>query len=323
MPFCFSGRQDWPWSSPPSLNTGDYTKDVPFGGLWIADLLFPELLRWCTTGHQSDGFHMTQILWCLSSNHLLGKTNGSLLWNGTRAIKSNSSSFLIIWQQAEAQLNTTTIADFLAPDSTAFAAESNPPYKKSQRIFMWLNGTRLLVTSHNWQMVRYHIHRCHSCQFMQSKCRWTNKVWDSINLALFGKCFGSLDPKNQIFQMKFSHDQLSLSAPKLKWANVQASQITTCPCCKQQSEDMSHFFIRKSNKAIHHRKGDLPKDRISSDPQPLWRIVNKGISTWTFQLRSSSQQIFPPTQKRFWSLIQRQISWDNAIRGYTQPVCSG
>lgn len=141
--------------------------------------------------------------------------------------------------------------------------------------------------------------------------------------------FGSLDAKNHVFQMKFSHDQRCLDTKKFTQANITAAPpIATCPCCKQKAEDLAHFLRCMPNKnAIQHRLGDLLKDRTSSEPHPLRRIVHGEIRTWmdnpaTLEDFSPDLSAYPvEIRESIHDAITShcQIGWDNAIEGCLVP----
>lgn len=87
----------------------------------------------------------------------------------------------------EAQLNMT--ADFLTSRNCLHERFKAPTIQKSQRTSISLNVTRL--TSHTDKCIRYNMNGYHLRRSMQSKQRWTDKVWDSFDLDIFGKFFGT------------------------------------------------------------------------------------------------------------------------------------
>lgn len=85
---------------------------------------------------------------------------------------------------------------------------------------------------------------------------------------------------------------------------------------------MSHFFIRKSNKQFTTERRAFQK---TEHPQILNLLFEELLIRESVHGHSNdgllpSRSFHPPKRDFCWSLIQRQISWDNAIRGYTQYV---
>ena len=65
-----------------------------------------------------------------------------------------------------------------------------------------LNGERLV--SKIEECVRYHINGYHLCQYVQSKYKWTNQIWNMIDVESIGTFHKQLDAKNQIARTNFS-----------------------------------------------------------------------------------------------------------------------
>lgn len=121
-------------------------------------------------------------------------------------------------------------------------------HPSSQRISISIN--RVQLTSQFNECIRHHINGYHLRQHIQSKRRWTDAVWDTIDFDLFGKLFRRLDLSNQTFQMKFSHDQLALGKLSVLRSPVNDPQVSKGPCCCTETEDMSHFLRCKQNSAL-------------------------------------------------------------------------
>jgi hypothetical protein len=194
---------------------------------------------------------------------------------------------------------------------------NHPPF---QRISLTLNGIRL--TSQIDSCLRYHINGYHLRRHLQSKRRWADKIWDTLDFDLFGRHYQRLDANRQVFQTKFSYDQLPLGQMGLYRSRVTDPQVATCPCCKTSTEDMSHFLRCRQNSAFRQSLVDFRKDPKFPDDNPTRRILSDGIQHWI----EKPTERFRPDLTSYPSLIiastmgaidsQTHIGWNNAIRGF-------
>jgi hypothetical protein len=141
----------------------------------------------------------------------------------------------------EAQLNMT--ANFLATryrlrGKLRATQYTDHPYH--QRISLSLNGVQL--TSQIDECFRFHINGYHLRRYLQSKRKWTDRIWDSINFDLFGRHYQQLGAALQVFQTKLSYDQLPLGRINLYRSKVADKQVALCPCCTRATEDTFHFL---------------------------------------------------------------------------------
>jgi hypothetical protein len=110
---------------------------------------------------------------------------------------------------------------------------------------------------------------------MQSKHRWNDAEWDTIDFDLFGKHFKRLNAPNQSFQMKFSHDKLPLGKINLHRSSVKDSQVSLCPCCSSKVEDINHFLHCDKNTAPAIATGlrNFLRDKKLPVPHPSYFLL--------------------------------------------------
>lgn len=157
---------------------------------------------------------------------------------------------------------------------------------------------------------------------MQSKRRWTDAVWDTIDFELFGQQCRRLAASDQTFRTKLVHDQLPRGKINLQRSSVKDSHVSMCPCCRTNVEDMTHFFRYGDNHATTKGIHDFLQDKTSPEPHPLCRILHGGISSWqkdptaafTPDLSSYPVEVRQSIEMAIDS--QQAIGWDNAIWGY-------
>ena len=58
--------------------------------------------------------------------------------------------------------------------------------------------------------LKYHVNGGYLRGYTQSKHKWSDKVWDMINMTAFGKNFKSISIIHQPAHVKFIHNQLPL-----------------------------------------------------------------------------------------------------------------
>jgi hypothetical protein len=161
---------------------------------------------------------------------------------------------------------------------------------------------------------------------MQSKRRWTDAVWDTINFDLIGNLFRRLNLSTQTFQMKFSLDQLPLGKLNLLQSSVNNPQLSMCPCCYTEAEDMHNFLQCEQNAAIPKGLRGFFRDDRLMQPHPLRRILHDGYISWQedpTKLYNPDLSTCPPEFRTgIETAIKSQalIGWGNAFRGYLSKV---
>jgi hypothetical protein len=88
--------------------------------------------------------------------------------------------------------------------------------------------------------VRYHINGYHLREYLQSKKKWSNRVWDTIDVEMFGAFYKRLPFPKQVAYTKFAFDQWPVGTNRYKVARVKEDNIRLCPCCKVAVEDSDH-----------------------------------------------------------------------------------
>jgi hypothetical protein len=92
------------------------------------------------------------------------------------------------------------------------------------------------------KLLQYHINRGYLCRYTQSKHKWSDKVWDRINMTAFGKNFMAIALKLQPAHVKFIHNKLPLRDRQNQRSIVKDANLKLCPTRDSQEENIHHFL---------------------------------------------------------------------------------
>ena len=90
--------------------------------------------------------------------------------------------------------------------------------------------------------LKYHVNGGYLRGYTQSKHKWSDKVWDMINMTAFGKNFKSISLTHQPAHLKFIHNQLPLGDRQYQQSPVKDENLKLCPTCRSQEENIHHFL---------------------------------------------------------------------------------
>jgi hypothetical protein len=82
------------------------------------------------------------------------------------------------------------------------------------------------------------------------KC-WSDDVWDTLNLQMFGQQYCRLTSRQRITRTKFVHDQLPLVDRRFQQSSVKDPLLSLCPCCKATVEDTITCFASEFVRIEH------------------------------------------------------------------------
>lgn len=194
-------------------------------------------------------------------------------------------------------------------------------HQPGQKISISINGRKL--TSQYDSSLRFHVNGYHLRQYIQTRRKWDDLTWDSVDFQLFELHFRRLRPSRQIAHMKFVHDQQPLGVRRYQQATIKDPVLSLCPCCHATKEDQRHLVCCPANQGrltgwTQFRKEVLTKE----DPHPLWYCLVAGIEHWT----ASPDSLYCPDMSSYGPHLreaitravasQNKIGWDNALRGF-------
>jgi hypothetical protein len=216
-------------------------------------------------------------------------------------------------------------ADSLASGyRTIGSLRSRPSYEQihSQQCSISVNHQRL--TGQFDECIRYHVNGYHLRQYLQAKKSWSDEVWDTIDLQLFGRHYCRLSPRQQITRTKFVHDQLPLGDCRFQQAPTKDPLLGLCPCCKATIENSTHLLRCTScPQRVSHVKA-LKAAISTSDIHPVRYVILAGILHW---LDHADSVPFTPSlseyDPRFTKIPQDAIQsqaciggWGNVLKGF-------
>ena len=163
---------------------------------------------------------------------------------------------------ADAKLNVD--ADALATDF------HKKPNGRPMRSTPHINVTRISLTilktrySGNFDdNLRYHITGGYLRSFIQHTHKWSDKVWNTVDMYSFGRHIRRVPLIHQSAHLKLIHNQLPLGLRKFKISSVPDDSLRLCPCCKLHDEDNSHFLLCTKNPARVEADKALLKSLLS------------------------------------------------------------
>jgi hypothetical protein len=177
--------------------------------------------------------------------------------------------------------------------------------------------------------------------YLQAKHSWTDQVWDSINIPLFGRHLQTMPEATRRRHLKYIHDLQPLGH-RLKRQNHQDdghdkagdNQLGRCPCCMQSIETQYHMIHCHKNEERENAldmlylrppndKGIANTAKIFLDLVSQW-MTNPIDTPSTQSLRQQENEIYLRSScTDYTKALQRaiveqtRIGWHNATRGYT------
>ena len=167
--------------------------------------------------------------------------------------------------------------------------------------------------------IRFHINGYHLRCYLQSRNRWSNRVWNSIDLKVLGQFCRSLTPTTQIAQTKLMYDQRHTGDRRYQTAKIKDHSLRLCPCCLLVDETPDHVLHCKDNPG---RQTALQNFRKAMDKlgAPMdTRTLKSQILQW---LDEESQEVdrsmvLPLYYDYLDTAVQQQqeIGWSAAMKG--------
>ncbi|KAI2505387.1 hypothetical protein MHU86_9093 [Fragilaria crotonensis] len=219
------------------------------------------------------------------------------------------------------------IADNTRADQLATWYRNNCTFRQSieytehtpeARVTISVNGIRLVGQED--ATLRYHINGYHLRQYIQSRQRWTNKVWDSIDFEVFGRFYRKLNPQKQLSHSKFIFDQWYTGVKRARVSQTQDVDLDLCPCCKQHGETTDHILRCTANPEHDKSVRELGRRLSPTEYHPIFPILKASIMAWLKgEVYLPDIEEFPrKLQDRIRKALheQERIGWNNAIKGY-------
>jgi hypothetical protein len=148
----------------------------------------------------------------------------------------------------DAQLNIA--ADKLGTDFHSLSRAK--PIKTTKHIVatkVSITINHILYASNIDDNIRFQVNGGYIRRYLQAKHKWSDTIWDSINLPAFGRHLKSLSLPHHTAHIKFIHNKLPLGVHQHRIATIKDTAIALCPCCKETNEDQHHLLHCTSNPA--------------------------------------------------------------------------
>jgi hypothetical protein len=181
-----------------------------------------------------------------------------------------------------------------------------------------LNGVRLV--SQVEECLRYHVDGYHLRQYIQSKYQWSNQTWAKIDVEAIGIFHRRLPTNQQIARTKFIFDQWHTGTRRYQVATVKDPLLLVCPCCKSETETVSHVLRCSKNPDLEKCILQMRKALSPKEYHPVFSLIKEGVSNW---LRGEPNTLditnFPMKCHDHASSgirDQENIGWHAAFKGY-------
>jgi hypothetical protein len=203
----------------------------------------------------------------------------------------------------------------------------HPSYRQSvehtehtpeSRVSISINGLRL--TSQIEESLRFHINGYHLRQYIQSRQRWPDQVWQRVDLEAFGSFHRRLTSSEQIAHTKFIFDQWHTGKQQYNVATIKDAKLKLCPCCRTVIETSTHVIRCQQNPDHATALREFRRRMSPEEYHPVFQFLKDGVIAWI------EDREFHPLLTNFSGAIrdslrvalrdQTQIGWDNAIKGY-------
>jgi hypothetical protein len=191
----------------------------------------------------------------------------------------------------------------------------------SQQCSIYINHQRL--TGKFDECIRYHVNGYHLWQYLQDKKCWSDELWDTIDLQIFGKHYCRLPSRQQITRTKLVHDQLPLGDRRLQQAQIKDPLLSLCPCCNVTVENIDHLLrCRLCPQRASHVQA-MKTAICTKDINPVRYVILAGILHWLYHGESvpftpSLSEYDPFFLPLLHAALQSQarIGWGNALKGF-------
>ncbi|KAI2498130.1 hypothetical protein MHU86_16382 [Fragilaria crotonensis] len=187
------------------------------------------------------------------------------------------------------------------------------------KVTISVNGIR--VVGQEEETLRYHINGYHLRQYIQSQQKWNNKVWNTVDIELFGMLYRRLLPRDQVAHTRFIFDQWHTGEKRQKINTTCAdTNVDKGPCCLETNENTIHVLRCKANPEQAKTLSFFRKQMSPPEYHPVFHLLKEGIISW-FEGKPFSPDLTVHPRK-FHDRIRRaiqdqeQIGWCNAIKVY-------
>jgi hypothetical protein len=192
-------------------------------------------------------------------------------------------------------------------------------HRPSSRVSIILNGRRL--TSNIDSSIRYHVNGYHVRLYLQKRHSWSDQVWNTVDMWLFGRHFTKLTPSQQVSHLKFVHDQQPLGKDACSNRSSKILSLNSAPVARSP-ETQFHFLQCDRNLSREHLLSSLRRSVCDSDIYPVKYVLTAGLQHWFHDLTTAflaSITEFPSHHHvGLLRAVEQQnlIGWHQAILGF-------
>ena len=169
--------------------------------------------------------------------------------------------------------------------------------------------------------LRYHINGGYLRGHLQHTNKWTDTVWNTIDIHSFGRHIRRVPLIHQPAHLKLIHNQLPLGLKKFRISTVADESLRLCPCCKIQVEDNQHLLQCIHNPARVEAEKVL-LNSLLSDPHPsrpafascIEQYLEDSTEIPTFTNERLPQHLKPILDEAIHE--QSQVGWHQLLLGF-------
>ena len=196
------------------------------------------------------------------------------------------------------------------------------------RITIAING--VIYPTRIDEQIRYHINGSYLKEYLQRHHGWSERTWNTIDIAAFGRHFRSLAGNKRVHHMKFIHNIQPIGVNKTKVHGSTDEILSQCPCCKAQEETQFHMLHCTQNPSRAKAIKALRTACRKSDGNRFSQVIGDILEQWlsnpdqTPSLKNRlnpflRHEVYP---KEYIDLIncaisqQEDIGWHDMLRGF-------
>ena len=187
-----------------------------------------------------------------------------------------------------------------------------------ERVSIRINGVKQV--SQIEACIRFHINGYHMRQYLQERYRWSDGVWDTIDLKMLGQFCRALPSSSHTAQVKFMHQQRHTGVQRYRISRIKDPKLKLCPCCQLEDETNDHVLTCEANPGREKALRQLRKAIDLASVLPAVKLFKTSILGWLEgQTPDMDSATFPSHQQDLILTAMEQqssIGWSAALRGF-------
>ncbi|KAI2512005.1 hypothetical protein MHU86_2293 [Fragilaria crotonensis] len=211
------------------------------------------------------------------------------------------------------------LATWFRDHRTSGQSREKTDHVPEERVSVRINGVRQVGQVE--ACIRFHINGYHLRAYLQSKHRWSNEVWNTLDIKVLGQFCRSLLPSQQVAQTKLMYDQRHTGDRRNRVATIKATSLKLCPCSLHTDETSDHVLQCKENPGRIQAIKVFRKSMDAIGATSATRTLKSQLLCWINEEPGTvDMSMVPKDQVPYVELAlqhqQTRIGWAAASRGF-------